>query len=57
MSSESRALIEQYLLLLESVDSLGDLVTDDRSAANIVLRVDDNRSGALRAVAPHNGNR
>ncbi len=47
---ETRALIEQYLLLLESVDSLGDLVTDDRSAANIVLRVDDNRSGALRAV-------
>lgn len=48
---ESRALIEQYLLLLESVDSLGDLVTDDRTAANIVLRVDDNHSGALRAVA------
>jgi predicted RND superfamily exporter protein len=48
---DSRALIEQYLLLLESVESISDLVTDDRSAANIVLRVDDNRSGALRGVA------
>jgi predicted RND superfamily exporter protein len=44
-------LIEQYLLLLESVESIDDVVTNDRSAANIVLRVDDNRSGSLRAVA------
>jgi hypothetical protein len=47
----SRALIEQYLLLLESVESIDDVVTEDRSAANIVLRVDDNRSGSLRDVA------
>lgn len=48
---ESRALIEQYLLLLESVESIDDVVTEDRSAANVVLRVDDNRSGSLRDVA------
>ena len=48
---ETRALIEQYLLLLESVESIDDVVTEDRSAANVVLRVDDNRSGSLRAVA------
>ena len=47
----SRALIEQYLLLLESVESIDDVVTEDRSAANVVLRVDDNRSGSLRDVA------
>lgn len=48
---DSRALIEQYLLLLESVESIDDLVTEDRHAANVVLRVDDNRSGALLSVA------
>ena len=47
----SRALAEQYLLLLESVESIDDLVTESRDAANIVLRVDDNRSGALLAAA------
>jgi predicted RND superfamily exporter protein len=48
---DSRALIEQYLLLLESVESIDDVITEDRSAANVVLRVDDNRSGSLRDVA------
>ena len=48
---QSRALIEQYLLLLESVESIHDVITEDRSAANVVLRVDDNRSGSLRDVA------
>lgn len=47
----SQALVEQYLLLLESVESIDDVVTADRSAANVVLRVDDNRSGSLRSVA------
>jgi hypothetical protein len=48
---DSQALNEQYLLLLESVESIDDVVTPDRSAANVVLRVDDNRSGSLRSVA------
>jgi len=47
---DSQALIEQYLLLLESVESIDDVVTSDRSASNVVLRVDDNRSGSLRDV-------
>jgi predicted RND superfamily exporter protein len=44
-------LIEQYLLLLESKEYIRDLVTADRAMANVLLRVDDNRSGALLAVA------
>jgi len=46
-----RDLSEQYLLLLESVEPIADLVTPDRLTANVVLRVDDNRSGSLLAVA------
>jgi hypothetical protein len=46
-----RALAEQYLLLLESVEQLGDLVTPDRRAANVVLRLDDNGSSYLLDVA------
>jgi len=48
---EDRVSAEQYLLLLESVESIGDLVTDDRQATNILLRVDDNGSGDLLALA------
>lgn len=47
----SRPLAEQYLVLLESVEPIFDLVTADRSHANVLLRVDDNESGALIAVA------
>ncbi len=42
-----RPLVEQYLLLLEAVPQLEDLLTDDRLAANIMLRVDDNASAHL----------
>ncbi len=48
---EGRALVEQYLLLLESVEQLEDLVTDDRLAANILVRADDNGSAHLLGVA------
>lgn len=48
---DDRALAEQYLMLLESVESILDLVTTDRHNANVLLRVDDNESGALIAVA------
>jgi predicted RND superfamily exporter protein len=48
---QERALAEQYLLLLESVEHVADLVTDDRSAANVLLRVDHNGSSHLLEVA------
>ena len=47
----SRAEAEQYLVLLSSVEAIGDLITEDRLAANVVLRVNDNASGSLRAIA------
>lgn len=43
--------IEQYLLMLESVDLLGDVITDDRADASIQLRVDQNGSADLIRVA------
>lgn len=46
----SRALTEQYLLLLESVDQIADVVSDDRRSANILLRVDVNGSKRLLEV-------
>ena len=45
------ASISQYLVLLESKPYVRDLITADWKAANLLLRVDDNRSGALRDVA------
>lgn len=47
----SAELIEQYLLLLETVPYLADLVTGDRSAANISLRVNENGSKRLLRLA------
>jgi predicted RND superfamily exporter protein len=44
-------LIEQYLLLLESVEQLGDVITDDRRHANVLLRLDNNGSEHLLRVA------
>jgi hypothetical protein len=48
---EGTALVEQYLLLLESVEQLEDLITGDRRAANILVRADDNGSAHLLAIA------
>jgi predicted RND superfamily exporter protein len=45
------ALIAQYLLLLESVEHLRDVVADDHQSANVVLRVDNNGSEHLLEVA------
>jgi predicted RND superfamily exporter protein len=45
------ALIEQYLLVLESSEYMRDLITEDRRVANIILRINDNASAALRRVA------
>ena len=44
-------LISQYLVLLESKPYVRNLITADWKAANLLLRVDDNRSGALQDVA------
>jgi predicted RND superfamily exporter protein len=43
-------LAEQYFLLIESTDQVDDLVTPNRDAANILLRVDDNASKHLIEV-------
>ena len=45
------ASISQYLTLLESKPHVRDLITADWKAANLLLRVDDNRSSALQEVA------
>ena len=44
-------LAEQYLLLLESLDHLDDVITDDRMLANILLRVDNNGSEHLLGIS------
>ncbi len=50
---EGRALAEQYMLMLESVELMGDVITPGRDAANVVLRVDDNASAQLVELAAH----
>ena len=44
-------LIEQYLLLLESKPQIQDLVTSDRTRANVLMRANDNGSAALLDVS------
>jgi predicted RND superfamily exporter protein len=46
-----RALIAQYMLLLESHEQFQDLVSSDRSAANVLLRVNNNGSEHLLGIA------
>jgi predicted RND superfamily exporter protein len=48
---ESEGEIEQSLLLLESSNYMSDLITADRTAANVVLRVNQNGSAALLGIA------
>jgi hypothetical protein len=45
------ALAAQYMLLLDSVEPIEDLVTPDRGAANILIRADDNASARLTGIA------
>jgi len=45
------ALIEQYLVLLEAKPYTRDLITPDRSAANVVMRIDNNSSEALLSLS------
>ena len=48
---KDEASISQYLVFLESKPYVRNLITADWKAANLLLRVDDNRSGALQEVA------
>ena len=48
---QRRDLVEQYLMLLGSVDYLYDLIARDHSSANILLRVDDNASSEIVELA------
>jgi predicted RND superfamily exporter protein len=48
---ETSELVDQYLLFLESVEYLPDLLSSDRESANVALRLDDNGSESLLAVA------
>lgn len=45
------SLIDQYLLVLESEDFFRDFLTPERNATNVIIRADDNGSGALRDIA------
>ncbi len=48
---DDQALIEQYLLLLSSMEFLDDVVTWDRKSANLLLRADSNGSEDLVRIA------
>jgi hypothetical protein len=48
---ESEATVQQYLLLLDATEEVGELITTDRSVANIPLRVGNNGSEHLLAVS------
>lgn len=41
---------EQYLLMLESVEQIDDLVSDDRQSANVAVRLDNNGSSEILRV-------
>lgn len=47
----SASAVQQYLLLLESVDQIADLVSTDRRAANIIVRLDNNGSSEILDAA------
>jgi len=47
---QGAALAEQYLLLLESLEHLADVITEDRQHANILLRVNNNGSEHLLGI-------
>jgi predicted RND superfamily exporter protein len=48
---DSEDLAAQYLLLLDSVEAVGDAISRDHRAANVLLRLDDNGSRHLLGVA------
>ena len=42
---------EQFLMLLESMDHIDDLISSDRRSTNILIRADNNASADLRKIA------
>jgi len=48
---DSERLAAQYLLLLDSVDPIRDVISFDRFSANVLIRADDNGSRTLLDVA------
>jgi predicted RND superfamily exporter protein len=46
-----QSLIDQYLLLLGDVEQLGDVLSLDQTAANLLLRVDENASADIVSLA------
>ncbi|MEE3327850.1 MAG: MMPL family transporter [Myxococcota bacterium] len=42
---------EQFLMILESMDHIDDLLSSDRNSANILIRADNNASADLRKIA------
>ncbi len=48
---DGRQLIAQYLLLLDSVEHIDDLISSSHDAANILLRIDNNGSRHLLEIA------
>jgi predicted RND superfamily exporter protein len=48
---ESRAVVEQYLGVLGSLDYLRDLISDDRQIANILIRANANGSSEILELA------
>jgi predicted RND superfamily exporter protein len=48
---EDSTLIAQYLLLLDSVEQLDDLIASDHSKTNVSLRMNHNGSGRLQQLA------
>ena len=50
---KSIAQAEQFLMLLESMDHIDDLITSDRSSANILIRANNNGSRDLRRIATY----
>jgi predicted RND superfamily exporter protein len=51
----SRELSEQYLTILGSLEQVHDLISDDREAANVLIRADVNGSSQLMSVASRIG--
>lgn len=47
----TRGAIEQYLLILEGVPQIDDVIHPDRRSANVLLRLDRNESAEILAVA------
>jgi len=48
---DTQALVDQYLLLLDGVEQMDDVIGSDRLSANILIRADNNSSADIMALA------